>query len=172
MTSRSQPSGPGTSTAGMSRTDRIVLWLEHEGNKRLRRLGTALLRRSNGVGPRGRNVLILTTRGRRSGRDHAVLLQFFPDGESMIVVAANSGRAAQPDWYVNLLATPTARIEIRGRVVAVHAEPLPAHEATAFWPSILRRAPTYARYRAATSRTIPLVRLQITDKTADADNPG
>lgn len=152
----------------LSRTDRVVLWLEHEGNKRLRRLGTALLRRSSGVGPRGRNVLILTTCGRRSGRDHAVLLQFFPDDESMVVVAANSGRAAHPDWYVNLLAHPTARIEIGGRVAAVHAEPLPDDEAAAFWPNILRCAPTYARYRAATTRTIPLVRLQT---TAAGDHP-
>jgi hypothetical protein len=41
----------------------------------------------------------------------------------------------------------------------VHAEELSTDEAIAFWPRILRVAPSYARYQKATSRTIPLVRL-------------
>jgi hypothetical protein len=45
------------------------------------------------------------------------------------------------------------------RLLRVRAEELPDEEAAAFWPRLLRRAPSYARYRKATSRAIPLVRL-------------
>jgi deazaflavin-dependent oxidoreductase (nitroreductase family) len=106
--------------------------------------------------------VLLTTRGRKSGREHTVLLQSFPDGpegENLILVAANSGKPIQPDWFHNLKADPTARIEIAGRTLRVRAEQLPADEAAALWPRILRHAPTYVLYRKATDRVIPLVRL-------------
>jgi deazaflavin-dependent oxidoreductase (nitroreductase family) len=149
-----------TSARNLSRKDRLTLLLEHEGNRRLRGLGTALYRLTGGrIAPRGRVVLLLTTRGRRSGRKHTVLLQGFPDGAGIVVVAANSGRAAHPDWLHNLRASPTARIELLGRAQEVRAEELRADEAAALWPRILRRAPSYGRYLAATDRALPLVRL-------------
>jgi deazaflavin-dependent oxidoreductase (nitroreductase family) len=77
----------------------------------------------------------------------------------MIIVAANSGRPAHPDWYHNLKAMPTVRVEIMGRTLRVRAEELSAEDAAALWPRILRRAPSYARFRKATNRTIPIVRL-------------
>jgi hypothetical protein len=46
-------------------------------------------------------ALLLTTRGRRSGRERTVVLQFFPDGNAMVVAAANGGdqpRATMPAW--------------------------------------------------------------------------
>jgi deazaflavin-dependent oxidoreductase (nitroreductase family) len=138
----------------------MLLLLEHEGNKRLRSLGTGLYRLTAGrFAPRNRDVLLLTTRGRKSGHEHTVLLQFFPDGRDMIVVAANSGRPSQPDWLYNLKATPIAYVEVMDRTLRVRAEQLPDEERAAFWPRILRHAPSYARYRKATSRIIPLVRL-------------
>jgi deazaflavin-dependent oxidoreductase (nitroreductase family) len=148
---------PSTS---LSWKDKMLLVVEREGNRRLRRLGTALYRLTHGrIAPRNRDVLLLTTRGRKSGREHTVLLQSFPDGANMLVVAANPGGLADPDWLCNLRATPTARIEIRGRSQWVRAEQLSAEEAAIFWPAILQRAPTYHRYLKATRRTIPLVRL-------------
>lgn len=147
-------------STNLSRKDRALLFLEREGNKRLRGLGTSLYRLTGGrFAPRDRDVLLLTTRGRKSGREHTVLLQSFRDSEDMVVVAANSGRPSHPDWYHNLQATPTARVEIMDQTLRVRAEELSADEAAALWPRILRRAPSYARYRKATSRPIPLVRL-------------
>ena len=152
--------GPMTAGSSLSRSERFTLLLEHEGNKRLRRLGTALYRRSSGqVGPRGRDVLLLTTRGRRSGREHTVLLQFFPDRDGLVVVAANSGRSALPDWYRNLMAGPPSMVEVGARRTRVRPVELGPDEAAAVWPRILRRAPTYDRYLRSAGHTIPLVQL-------------
>ena len=150
-----------TSTRSLSLKDEVVLYLNHELDKRLGGLGVGLYRLTGGCVARllKVNVLILTTRGRRSGKTRTVLLQFFQDGANWVIVAANSGRSSHPGWFYNLKATPTAQVQVMDRILQVHAEELPADEATAFWPRVLRVAPTYARYQKATSRTIPLVRL-------------
>lgn len=106
-----------------------------------------------------RQVLLLTTRGRRTGRERTVPLQFFPDGDRMIVVAANSGLSSPPGWYFNLSAEPRARVEVLDRTLEVRAEELSDEEAAAFWPRVLQAAPDYERYPRRTSRRLPLIRL-------------
>jgi hypothetical protein len=73
---------------------RISFSIEQVANKWLRPLGTFLFRRAGGrLGPRRREMLLLTTHGRRTGRDRSVLAQGFRDRlGNLIVVAANSGR--------------------------------------------------------------------------------
>ena len=158
------------STQRLSRMERIGLFLHRESDKRLTPLGVWVMSRTKGgiahgrIGrmpgaPRAVDVLLLTTRGRRSGTERTVVLQFFPDGDAMIVTAANDGGTSHPGWYFNLNSDPSARIEVAGRTIRVRAEELPGDAAAAFWPSILRRAPSYERYQRATSRTFPILRL-------------
>jgi len=139
--------------------EKVVLYLNYELDKRLGGLGVGLYRLTGGRIARKVDVLILTTRGRRTGKTRTVLLQFFRDGANMVIVAANSGRSSRPGWFYNLKATPTVRVQVKDRILQVRAQELTTDEAPAFWPRILRVAPTYARYQQATSRTIPLVRL-------------
>jgi deazaflavin-dependent oxidoreductase (nitroreductase family) len=165
-----------TITTGQSTRDRVNQYLEYELNKRLRGLGVALYRRTGGriarlYGAPG-EVLLLTTQGRRSGRERTVMLQGFRDGPDLIIVAANSGRPSHPDWYYNLTASPTARVQIMDRVLEVRAEELPDEAAAAVWPRILQVAPSYARYLRATTRRIPLVRLAAAGRTAEQTVPG
>ncbi|HEU4898843.1 MAG TPA: nitroreductase/quinone reductase family protein [Actinomycetota bacterium] len=157
----SAKTGPRRSGVPRGLGERIRTRLEHEVDTRSARLGVGLLRLTKGRIARlwRRQVLVLTTRGRRSGRERTVPLQYFPDGENLIVVAANSGLPSPPGWYFNLTADPRARVEVGGRRLAVRAEELSAEEAAAFWPRVLRAAPDYARYPRRTSRRIPLLRL-------------
>ncbi len=146
---------------GLSLRDRIDLFLEPRLDRVLGGLGVRLYRLTRGGIARlfRVNVLVLTTRGRRSGQERTVLLAFFPDGASFVVVAAHGGQPRHPAWYLNLRATPTARVEVGSRTLPVRAEELSAAEVAAFWPEVVRALPGYARYQQATSRTIPLVRL-------------
>ncbi len=146
---------------GLPLKDRIALFLNYELDKRLAGLAIGLYRLTGGriVRPWNVNALILTTRGRKSGKTRTTILQYFPMGEDMVIAAANSGRSSHPGWYYNLLASPTARVQIMDRIQTVHADELSSEEAAAFWPHLLHVAPTYARYQGATSRAIPLVRL-------------
>ena len=92
----------------LPRMERIKTHIEHTVDTRSARFGAWLLRRTKGRVVRlwHRQALVLTTRGRRSGVERTVPLQFFPDGDRMIVVAANSGLPTRPGWYFNLTADP------------------------------------------------------------------
>lgn len=163
-----------TSPRSLTRKDKVALYLNYELDKRLGGLGVGLYRLTGGRFTRllKVNVLILTTRGRRSGKTRTILLQFFQDGANRVIVAANSGRPSHPGWFYNLKATSTAQVQVMDRILQVRAEELSADETTAFWPRVLRVAPTYARYQKATSRTIPLVRLVPALQAGEQTMPG
>lgn len=146
---------------GLSRKERLGLFLHRELDHRLTPLGVAVMRRTRGgiARPWKVDALLLTTRGRRSGRERTVVLQWFRDGQAMVVVAANDGGDADPAWYLNLVDEPRAQVEVEGRRLMVRAEILTPDAATAFWPRILERSPEYERYRRATDRPFPVVRL-------------
>ena len=153
---------PGRTAVGrLTRLERARLSLGRGLDKRLTPLGVWLYRRTRGgiTRPWKVDALLLTTRGRRSGRRRTVVLQFFPDGEAMILAAANDGGRSHPAWYFNLTADPAGLVEVMGRTIPVRAVELPADEAAAWWQRILVRAPNYEQYARATSRTIPIVRL-------------
>lgn len=154
----------------LSHRERIGLSVHRGLDKWLTPLGIWMMRRTQGGlaqgrlarmlgAPRDVHVLLLTTRGHRSGKTRTVILQFFPDGEEMIVTAANDGGSSHPSWYFNLKSDPSARVEIMGRVIQVRAEELPADAAADWWQRILLRSPSYELYQRATNRTFPVLRL-------------
>jgi deazaflavin-dependent oxidoreductase (nitroreductase family) len=72
--------------------------------------------RSNGgqlSGPMaGRSLLLLTTTGARSGEARTTVLGYGRQGDRYIVIASNNGAPAHPAWYQNLLADPSAIVEV------------------------------------------------------------
>lgn len=140
---------------------RLATRIENAVDRHSVRVGAWLVRRTRGRIVRlwRRRALVLTTTGRKSGRPRTVVVQYFPDGRDMVVVAANSGMPTHPAWYLNLTARPEALVDVEGRRLRVRAEELSADEREAWWPRVLAAAPDYARYRERTDRTIPLLRL-------------
>jgi deazaflavin-dependent oxidoreductase (nitroreductase family) len=154
--------GRGTADdPALSRRERFALDMGRWLDKHLTSLGVALYRVTKGriTRPWHVDALLLTTRGRRTGKERTVVLQFFRDGEAMLLAAANDGGATHPAWYHNLIACPSARVEVMGRSFPVRAEELAPDQAKAAWAAILRRAPSYERYLRATDRVMPVVRL-------------
>jgi deazaflavin-dependent oxidoreductase (nitroreductase family) len=146
---------------GVSRRERVALTVHRALDRYLSPLGVLAYRRTSGgiTRPWHVDALLLTTIGRRSGRHRTVVLQYFPDGDAMMVAAANDGGDAHPGWYHNLRGRPEALVEVMGRRVRVRAEELPPDEAIRWWQRILERDPSYERYARATSRSFPIVRL-------------
>ena len=103
------------------------------------------------------DMLILTTTGRRSGRPHEVPLLYLRDGQSLVVIASYGGRPNHPDWYLNLVAMPEARVQISGRRRKVAARTATSSEREAWWPRIVAAYEGYSQYQSRTNRVIPVV---------------
>jgi deazaflavin-dependent oxidoreductase (nitroreductase family) len=56
-------------------------------------------------------VLLLTTKGAKTGREHVTPLNFSRDGDRYIVMASKGGSSTHPDWYRNLVADPVVTVE-------------------------------------------------------------
>jgi F420H(2)-dependent quinone reductase len=123
----------------------------------------ALYRASGGrIGGRllGMPVLLLITKGRRSGKPRIIPLLYLCDGEALVVVASNGGSDYVPAWWLNLRANPDAEVEIgRGRT-RVRARQASPSEHARLWPEFTSRVSAYADYANRTTREIPVVMLE------------
>lgn len=105
-------------------------------------------------------LVLLTTTGRRSGRPHTIPMMFHPDGDRILVVASNRGAPNHPNWYTNLVATPTVTVELDGQSYAATAAALTGADYERMWAELTRLYPFFADHARQTSRTIPIVGLQ------------
>ena len=108
----------------------------------------------------GASVLLLTTKGRKTGKTRTTPLLYLDDGDRLVVVASKGGAPRHPAWFLNLTADPEVTVE-RGR----ERLPMRAHEADdeereRYWPQVVTMYPGYAKYQVKTSRRIPLVVLE------------
>jgi len=108
----------------------------------------------------GRDVLLLTTMGRKSGARRSVTLNCFPDGSAFVVIASNVGADHGPLWWQNLRAHPDAEVRIGPKRVAVHAREAHDTERQLLWTKIVERDLSYAEYERRTKRRIPIVLLE------------
>ena len=109
----------------------------------------------------GQGVLILVTKGRRSGRRRSSRLLYFRFEESsgLIVVASNYGRARHPAWYLNLSADPHVNVETEGQAVRCPGSDNRGEERSALFAKVVAGNPRFATYRASASRRIPVIAL-------------
>jgi deazaflavin-dependent oxidoreductase (nitroreductase family) len=102
-------------------------------------------------------VLLLTTTGRKTGKARTTPLLYLVDSGRYVVIASLGGAPKHPVWYLNLLASPAATIEVGSRKIAVTAETASPEEKERLWPLAVRMYPPYDDYRAKTDRVIPVV---------------
>lgn len=105
-------------------------------------------------------VLLLTTRGRRSGKNRITPLIYLVDGADVVVVGSLGGSATAPAWWHNLQAYPAARVQVGRRRWTVRATEATGTERERLWEQLVEMFPRYAAYARATSRPIPVVVLQ------------
>lgn len=124
------------------------------------RFHTRLYRATRGrVGGKlaGGPVLLLTTNGRRSGKERTVPLLYLPDGDDLVIVASNGGTATHPTWWLNLRADPTAKVEVGDRKIRIRARQASAEEKARLWPRLVEMYGGYEGYQRRTDREIPVV---------------
>ena len=100
----------------------------------------------------GHDALLLTTRGRRTGRLRRTALYYGRDGDRLILVATE-----RPAWYLNLLANPAVVVQVRTDTFAALARPATPAERPRLWELMLSVFPKYARYAERASHELPIV---------------
>ena len=105
-------------------------------------------------------VVLLTTTGRKTGKERTVPLCSLRDGDDVVVIASYGGLDQPPAWWLNLEASPQAELRdgrTRRSVTARNADP---DERARLWAELTSRAPGYLAYERRTTREIPVVILR------------
>jgi deazaflavin-dependent oxidoreductase (nitroreductase family) len=105
-------------------------------------------------------VVVLHTKGRRSGQRRINALAYFKDNGNFLVVASNTGEPRQPAWWLNLRQMTETEIELRGRLRPVHPREAGGDERERLWSRLVAINRDYDVYQRRTNRQIPVVVLE------------
>ncbi|HEX9057997.1 MAG TPA: nitroreductase/quinone reductase family protein [Ktedonobacterales bacterium] len=122
------------------------------------RLPIVLYRLTRGWQVRGW-LLVLTTRGRKSGQRRVVALRYVRDGSTFVIVGSNWGKPNAPAWYLNLQADPHVEVQVGGKRFQAEARTVRLEERQRLWDTLVQSYKPYERYAEMTKRVLPIVRL-------------
>ena len=117
----------------------------------------------------GKQVLILTTTGAKSGQRRETPLAYSTEGDNIVIVASMGGAPRNPSWYHNLVADPNVQIELDGKTYDATATVVDATERRRLYDAHAEIFPGFVEYEARTGgRVIPVIVLHRKTATAAA----
>ncbi len=108
----------------------------------------------------GAPVLILTTRGAKSGRAHVTPLVYTLDGDDFVIIASKAGLPTHPDWYHNLVANEEATLEVGRERFPVRARVAEGEERQRLFDRQADLMPVFHDYARKAPRQIPVIVLK------------
>jgi deazaflavin-dependent oxidoreductase (nitroreductase family) len=109
----------------------------------------------------GRRLLILSTKGARTGEPRTAVLAYRPDGHRLVVAGSKGGAPEDPAWVHNLLADPAATVEVANEVFDATATiESDGPERDRLWNAHVEDMPGFGDYPAKTDRVIPMIVLE------------
>ena len=106
-------------------------------------------------------VLLLTTVGRKTGKNRTTPLLYLKDNDRIAIVASNGGKDKEPLWWTNLRTNPHAKVQVKGEKKTMIARKANEEEQASLWPLLTKMYPSYGQYQKKTRREIPVVILTI-----------
>ena len=107
----------------------------------------------------GKDLILITVTGAKSGQPREVPLVFAPDGNKLLIIASYGGSDVNPDWYHNLVANPRLTAEVGGEMFAADARVLEGDERQRGFEILAETNPGFRDYQQKTSRVIPVIEL-------------
>lgn len=101
-------------------------------------------------------VIIVTCRGKSSGKIRKLALMRVEHGGEYALVASVGGAPRNPGWYHNLVAEPHVMIQDGPAPGDFRAEIVDGDERAAWWNRAVAVFPTYTEYQRKTDRQIPV----------------
>ena len=108
----------------------------------------------------GRTLLLLTTTGAKSGREHTTPLAYTHDGDRLVIMASKGGAPTNPAWYHNLVAHPEVTVELGAERFTARAAVTEGAERDRLFAQMATRMPGFAEYQRNTTRQIPVIVLE------------
>lgn len=105
----------------------------------------------------GGDVLLLTTTGRKTGKQRTRPLIYFRKNQEYVIAASAGGASSNPGWFFNLRSNPHAVIQVKDKRIPVLAEVADPEEKRALWTQLVASLPFYEQYQRKTKREIPMV---------------
>ena len=104
----------------------------------------------------GVETCFITMTGAKTGKKRIVPLLHLPHGDGVILVASQTGRPENPAWYANLRKNPDIEVAHRGDITLMRAREVSDDEKPELWEVCEAVYPEFKRYRARTTRNIPM----------------
>ena len=108
----------------------------------------------------GVDTLLLTTRGRSTGKLRRTALIYGRDRGRFVVVASNGGSKPHPNWYQNLVADSHVFVQVAEDRFEALARTATARQRPRLWDQMVIIWPDYEKYQTKTEREIPVVILE------------
>ncbi len=108
----------------------------------------------------GAPVLLLSSTGAKSGARRTTPVMYLPDAERMVIFASKAGAPTNPAWYHNLVANPSATVEVGSDTLGVNAVLTSGEERERLFKEQAERYPQFADYAQKTTRQIPVIALE------------
>jgi deazaflavin-dependent oxidoreductase (nitroreductase family) len=107
----------------------------------------------------GAPMLLLSTKGAKTGLGRINPLMYLPDGDRWIVFASKGGAPKSPDWFHNLVANPAVTLEVGTESFEAESAVVTGEERDQLYARQAELYPQFGEYQTKTSRTIPVVAL-------------
>jgi proline iminopeptidase len=106
---------------------------------------------------RGSKILLLTTKGRKTGEPRTTPLIYENADGDYVIVASKGGMPEHPGWYENLAKDPEVELQVKDEVFPAHARTAEGEERERLWKLAAQQWPDYDEYQKKTDRPIPIV---------------
>jgi deazaflavin-dependent oxidoreductase (nitroreductase family) len=112
---------------------------------------------------KGRDLMIVTTKGAKSGEKRENPVVYTRDGDNYVIIASKGGAPTNPSWYHNLVAHPEVTVEVGDDKFKARARTADDQNYERLYANHAKYMPQFNDYRQKTSRKIPVVILERLD---------
>lgn len=109
----------------------------------------------------GRQLLLLNTKGAKTGAERTAPVVYTKDGDDLVVVASKGGAPTHPNWFHNLTKDPNVEVELGGERFKARAKVASSEaERERLYQAHAKVHPGFLDYVKKTTRKIPVIRLE------------
>lgn len=105
----------------------------------------------------GKPLMILTSKGAKSGADRTAVVTYHREGDRWVIAASKGGSPEHPSWYHNVIAHPDVTIEVDNQVLPARVSEAKGEERDRLWNDHVAQLPEFGEYPKKTDRVIPML---------------